>query len=1142
MSYSDLEPLWYKDAVIYQLHVKSFFDSNDDGYGDFQGLMQKLDYLQELGVDTIWLLPFYPSPLRDDGYDIADYEGINPVYGDRKDFRNFVREAHRRGLKVITELVINHTSDQHPWFDASRRAPAGSSKRDFYVWSDTDKKYEDARIIFLDSEKSNWTWDPIAKAYYWHRFFFHQPDLNFDNPNVRRAIIKIMKFWLDLGVDGMRLDAIPYLIEREGTNCENLPDTHAVLKDMRKVLDEEYPNRIFLAEANQWPTDVIQYFGNSDECHMAFHFPVMPRIYLAVHQEDRHPITEILRQTPDIPYDCQWAMFLRNHDELTLEMVTDDERDYMYNAYAHDPMMRINLGIRRRLAPLLDYSRDKIKLLNSILFSMPGTPIVYYGDEIGMGENIFLGDRHGVRTPMQWNGDRNAGFSKALFAKLYSAPIMDPVTGYQAINVEAQNLDPSSLLNWMRSVIKLRKQHKVFGRGMIELLYPENRKILAYTRDFEGETVLCVSNLSRHPQSVSLDLSKFAGVTPIEMFGLVPFHPITEHKYTITLSGHSFFWLQLTTQKTSPFAESATPAPAKQPEVQNIHIVDSVSSINKLVTGPFRKVLETRILPNFVSNQRWFGKKSKSVLVTKINDWIDLTGATGLQSGMMVLELDFGDGEVDLYTLFLALEIETTDAESTAASGKTGATSGKPNATSGTSKPSVTVIAEVSDKEHKAILSDALDHEKFNEALLSYITEDKRIRGHVGFVESYKLPAFDGIEAKGEVVSPIKRVESEQSNSSIIYGNRFILKLFRHLEPGINPDYEIARYLTETSPYSQVPQAAGVLGYTNPRLATLYTLGLLQEYVQNQGDAWTYTIAEFRRYYERCSTKAPLLTKMTPPAVPLSELVNVEPPEEVFELLGVYIKDAAKLGARTAELHIALGKPSDLTAFQPEEITRNELIDISATMRYDVVKVFKLLEQRVRTADADLSRSIKSLLLFRPKVVDLLDRLATINQELIKIRCHGDYHLGQVLYSGGDFYILDFEGEPSKPLQQRVAKQTPLKDVAGMVRSFSYATYASLFLFTHNRSEDLEAFLPWAKALEAWSSASFLKGYLQAMEGSNLVPSDRGEFFRALLPFVIDKAFYEIFYEVNNRPDWLRVPVSSVLEYLKAGAFYTEDF
>jgi maltose alpha-D-glucosyltransferase/alpha-amylase len=1122
VSYSETDPLWYKDAVIYQLHVKSFFDSNDDGYGDFQGLMQKLDYVQELGVDTIWLLPFYPSPLRDDGYDIADYEGINPVYGDRKDFRNFVREAHRRGLKVITELVINHTSDQHPWFDASRRAPAGSSKRDYYVWSDTDKKYEEVRIIFTDSEKSNWTWDPIAKQYYWHRFFYHQPDLNFDNPNVRRAIIKIMKFWLDLGVDGMRLDAIPYLIEREGTNCENLPDTHTVLKEMRKVLDEEYPGRIFLAEANQWPTDVIQYFGDSDECHMAFHFPVMPRLYLAVHQEDRHPITEILRQTPDIPMDCQWAMFLRNHDELTLEMVTDDERDYMYNAYAHDPQMRINVGIRRRLAPLLDYSRDKIKLLNSILFSMPGTPIVYYGDEIGMGENIFLGDRHGVRTPMQWNGDRNAGFSKALFAKLYSAPIMDPVTGFQAINVEAQVLDPSSLLNWMRSVIKLRKQHKVFGRGTIELLYPENRKILAYTRSFEDETILVVANLSRHPQSVSLDLPNHIGVTPIEMFGLVPFHPITEEKYTLTLAGHSFYWLQLTTQKISPFAEAA-PVPLKGVESQNIYVVDSVSTINGVFSGPFRKILENRILPQFIKGQRWFGKKSKTVSSTKIIDWIDLSLATGLQSGMLVVEIHYDDGEMDLYTFFVAVEIQDPDAEPS-------------------TKAAPVIIAELADNHKKAFLVDALDNEKFNAALLTYISEDKRIRGQVGFVESYKLPAYDVVTAKQEAASPVKRVESEQSNSSIIYGNRFILKLFRHLEPGINPDYEITRYLTESSPFSQVPAAAGVIGYTNPRTASLYTLGLLQEYVQNQGDAWTYTIAEFRRYYERCSTKAPLLAKMTPPAVPLSELINLEVPEEVFELLGVYIKDAAKLGARTAEMHIALGKPTDLTAFQPEPMTRNELIDVSANMRYDVVRVFKLLEQRVRIAEPDLALSIKSLLLYRPKVVDLLDRLATINQELVKIRCHGDYHLGQILYSGGDFYILDFEGEPSKPLQQRVSKQTPLKDVAGMVRSFSYATYASLFLFTHNRAEDLAAFLPWAKACEAWSSASFLKGYLAAMEGSNLVPTDRGEFFRALLPFMLDKAFYEIFYEVNNRPDWLRVPVNSVLEYLKAGAFYSEEY
>ncbi|MEB3244795.1 MAG: maltose alpha-D-glucosyltransferase [Vampirovibrionales bacterium] len=543
------EPLWYKDAVIYQLHIKAFFDSNNDGYGDFPGLIQKLDYIKDLGVDCIWLLPFYPSPLKDDGYDIADYTNIHPRYGTRKHFKQFLAEAHRRNLKVITELVVNHTSDQHPWFQAARRAPRGSVKRDYYVWSDSEDKYSDTRIIFTDTETSNWTWDPVAKAYYWHRFFSHQPDLNFDNPQVSKAVVRWMKFWFDMGVDGLRLDAVPYLIEREGTNCENLPETHALLKAWRKELDASYENRLFLAEANQWPADVRAYFGDGDECHMAFHFPVMPRLYMALHQESSQPIIDIINQTPDIPEQCQWAIFLRNHDELTLEMVTDEERDYLYNAYAQEPRMRLNVGIRRRLAPLLQHSRRRIELMNSLLMSLPGTPIIYYGDEIGMGDNIFLGDRDGVRTPMQWNGDRNGGFSKAEYARLYLPAILDPIYGFQAVNVEVQEIDSSSLLNWMRRLILLRKQYQVFGRGTMQFIACDNAHILAFIRQYQGETVLVVANLSRFSQQGSLELSAFEGATPFEMFGWSAFKPIEAIPYVFTLSPHAFYWLKLCPQQ-----------------------------------------------------------------------------------------------------------------------------------------------------------------------------------------------------------------------------------------------------------------------------------------------------------------------------------------------------------------------------------------------------------------------------------------------------------------------------------------------------------------------------------------------------------------------------------------------------------------
>src|ERR1700734_2909109 len=546
------DPLWYKDAVIYQLNGKAFLDSNDDAIGDFAGLTAKLGYIRDLGVNTIWLMPFYPSPLKDDGYDIADYENIHPQFGTLDDFRTMLREAHRLGLKVVTELIINHTSDQHPWFQAARRAPPGSPERDFYVWSDTDQKYLGTRIIFLDTESSNWTFDPVAKAYYWHRFFSHQPDLNFDNPQVMSAVREIMRFWLDIGVDGFRLDAIPYLVEREGTNNENLRETHDVIRKLRAAIDANYKNRFLLAEANQWPEDVREYFGDGDECHMAYHFPLMPRIYMSIAQEDRYPITEIMQQTPDIPDSCQWAIFLRNHDELTLEMVTSKERDYMYTTYASDLQARINLGIRRRLAPLMENDKDRIKLMNSLLLSMPGSPILYYGDEIGMGDNFFIGDRNGVRTPMQWSPDRNAGFSRADPQRLYLPPIMDSVYGYEAVNVEAQTRDRASLLNWMKRMLQIRKTSHAFGRGTLQFVRPGNRKVLVYIRQFGDDTILCVANLARSAQPVEINLAAHKGAVPIELLGQTPFPPIGELPYLLTLAGYGFYWVLLSRDAPAP--------------------------------------------------------------------------------------------------------------------------------------------------------------------------------------------------------------------------------------------------------------------------------------------------------------------------------------------------------------------------------------------------------------------------------------------------------------------------------------------------------------------------------------------------------------------------------------------------------------
>lgn len=536
--------LWYKDAIFYELHVKAFYDSNNDGVGDFRGLTEKLDYLQDLGIDCLWVLPFYPSPLRDDGYDIADYYSVHPSYGTLADFKAFLKAAHHRDIRVITDLVMNHTSDQHPWFQEARKSPT-SRYRNYYVWSKTHQRYTDARIIFTDTEKSNWTWDNEAEMYFWHRFFSHQPDLNYDYPPVHRSMMKMIRYWLDMGIDGFRLDAVPYLYEREGTNCENLPETHAFLKKVRRDVEQKYPGRVLLCEANQWPQDVREYFGDGDECHMAFNFPVMPRLFMAIRREDRLPVVDIIRQTPGIPANCQWGLFLRNHDELTLEMVTDEERDYMYHEFATDPRMKLNLGIRRRLAPLLGNGRRQMELMTSLLFTLPGSPILYYGDELGMGDNIYLGDRNGVRTPMQWTGDRNAGFSRADTAALYSPIIMDPVYGYQAVNVEAQLRSPSSLLNWTKRMIRIRKKYPVFGRGSIEFLYPENRKVLAFLRSDGTQTVLVVANLSRFSQPVELDLKRYQGMRLVELIGETPFPIIREEPYFLSLGPHGFYWFRV---------------------------------------------------------------------------------------------------------------------------------------------------------------------------------------------------------------------------------------------------------------------------------------------------------------------------------------------------------------------------------------------------------------------------------------------------------------------------------------------------------------------------------------------------------------------------------------------------------------------
>jgi maltose alpha-D-glucosyltransferase/alpha-amylase len=1099
------DPQWYKDAIIYEVHVKAFQDSNADGIGDFAGLIQRLDYIQDLGVTAVWLLPFYPSPLRDDGYDIADYYNIHPDYGTLRDFRQFVRQAHRRGIRVITELVINHTSDQHPWFQRARQAPPGSPDRDFYVWSDTDDKFTDARIIFTDTEKSNWTWDPVAKAYYWHRFFSHQPDLNFDNRRVRREVVKALRFWLDMGVDGLRLDAVPYLIEREGTNCENLPETHQVLKDLRRELDKNYQDRMLLAEANQWPADVLPYFGDADECHMAFHFPLMPRIFMAVRQEDRHPITEILRQTPAIPDDCQWALFLRNHDELTLEMVTSEERDDMYKEYAADPKMRINIGIRRRLAALMEFNRRRIDLLNSLLFSLPGTPVIYYGDEIGMGDNIYLGDRNGVRTPMQWTGDRNAGFSRADPAKLYSPVVVDPLSAFQAVNVEAQQRNASSLLNFMKRMIALRKRHKTFGRGSIEFLQPLNRKVLAYIRSYGDEVILCVANLSRFVQPAELDLSALAGMTPVEMIGHTEFPRIGELPYFVTLGPHAFYWFSLQRVPERITAQSA-PEPQREAGEQIPRV--TVSTVwDSLWDGPERAVLERKILQPYLTKQRWFAGKARQIKSSRVVDWSLIHEADPL-AFLVFVSVSFEEGDAELYLLPLAVSTGQTATELQQSSG-------------------LGVLAVLSGPAGEAILHDALASDAVAEHLLRAVEAGREWPAQTAHIEAQATPALAELLAQPNPSSKITRGAGGTSNSFVYFGNRVLLKLFRKLEAGNNPDIEIGRHLSEHTSFSRIPRVGGSIHY-HPTHCEPVAVAMIQELVANEGSGWDHALQAVGRYLE--TAKSQTLQKEWPAASRKSLLQRAaaEPPRELQEMIGSYLEAAGILGQRTAEMHLALADGTHDSAFSPERFSKGDQLALHRGMAQEVRLAMKELNRNCAQLPDNLQATAQLVLESRDDVTGQVKALADVPLRASKIRCHGDYHLGQVLRREGDFVILDFEGEPAKTIAQRRRKACPLKDVAGMVRSFDYAAYTGLLDMAQDDPEELARLAPYVSAWCEWTSAAFVRSYLSTAKDANFLPGDQNELAQWLDGFILEKACYELVYELNNRPTWVRIPLVSI--------------
>ena len=1100
------DPLWYKDAIIYELHVKAFADANNDGIGDFQGLMGKLDYLQELGVTCIWLLPFFSSPQRDDGYDIADYLTVHPSYGTLEDFQIFLQAAHERGLQVMIELVVNHTSDQHAWFQRARLAPPDSPERDYYVWSDTDEKYQDARIIFTDTEKSNWTWDPVAKAYYWHRFFSHQPDLNYDSPLVMQEVLDIMRFWLDMGVDALRIDAIPYLVERDGTSCENLPETHAVMKKIRAEIDAHYEGRVILAEANQWPADVRPYFGDGDECHMAFHFPLMPRMYMALRQEDRLPITEIMAQTPAIPDSCQWGLFLRNHDELTLEMVSEEERDYMYLAYSADPRMRINIGIRRRLAPLLDNNRRRIELLNSLLFSFPGTPILYYGDEIGMGDNIYLGDRNGVRTPMQWTGDRNAGFSRAVPAKLYSPVVMDPIWGYEAINVEAQQIDSSSLLNWMRNLIALRKLFRVFGRGALKFLHPSNRKVLAYVREDGDEIVLCVANLSRFAQPAQLDLSEYDGMVPVEMLGYVEFPSISKQPYAVTLAPYGFLWLEL-----HPATDTA--------EIQSgdaALLVADVSDWKSLFEGANLRKLEQAILPAYIPRQRWFGNKSSSIVSTHLADWGKMDGAGAM---LCLVQVEYDTGKADRYLLPLAIAFGA--AAQTLRDSAAGS-----------------IMSTVQSPTGEGVLYDATYDASACQALLDVISKATGFTTQHGTVQGTPSSALSNMVSsspkKANVPLAARRSLAEQSNTSIFFGDRLIMKLFRHPEPGLNPDCEIGRFLTEESRFSNIPLFCGSIEYSQ-ELEEPTTLAMLQGLVANQGDGWKWMLEELERYYESYVNVSIPADELTKSSTYAEDISTARASDFARDHLGVALDAAAVLGRRTAEMHLALASSKTNEAFSPEPLSASYLEALQMSINTQAMQAYELLKKTMSVLADDTVEMAALLLSRRTRVLGGLGVAAVSNLDGQRTRIHGDYHLGQVLRVKTDFVILDFEGEPARSLQARRAKHSPLKDVAGMLRSFNYAAWAALMKYSSRRPDDHARLEPWARLWDQSTSAEFLHAYCGSLAGSELIPSDPTAFRGLLNLYLLEKAFYELVYELNSRPDWVKIPLTGIASLLQDG-------
>ncbi len=1079
---------WYKDAIIYELHIKAFKDGNGDGIGDFEGLIQQLDYLQDLGVTAIWVLPFYPSPLRDDGYDIADYYSINPAYGNIEQFKTFLNEAHQRNLKVITELVINHTSDQHPWFQRARRAPKDSPERNYYVWTDNPEQYKDVRIIFQDFEASNWTWDAVAGQYFWHRFFHHQPDLNYDNPLVQEEVFKIIDYWCAMGVDGFRLDAVPYLYERENTNSENLPETHVYLKKLRAHVDQNFPGTVLLAEANMWPEDSASYFGDGDECQMNYHFPVMPRMFMSLQMEDRYPLTDIFDQTPAIPETCQWAIFLRNHDELTLEMVTDEERDYMYKAYAKDPKAKINLGIRHRLAPLMENNRKKIELMNVLLFSLAGTPVIYYGDEIGMGDNVYLGDRDGVRTPMQWSSDRNGGFSLANPQKLYLPLILDAAYNFESLNVDELNRNPSSLLWFMKHLINVRKKYKAFSRGDLIFLNISNPKVLVFTRTWQDQSILVLVNLSRYAQPAELDLSAFKGYTPVDIFSKNKFPIIKDTPYFFTPGPYDCYWFELKNASSEVIDHSTLPV------IRLDHLYD-------LLKEEKREQFVNEVAANYLSGTKWFTALGRDIYNIQVKDFFKINMAP-YDTLLLLLEVNYESGLPETYQLPVSLVTVVT----------------------GTEPPEpAAIICRVNMGEEELLMADAFYLPAYHQLLFTNLVQKNRIdQGNKSLVYCVEadMPAQEMVttDLKSKVL-PV-----EDFNTSIGINNQYFLKMYRHVERSLNADVELTSYLTKQANFVNVPELLGTIEWQTDR-QNVMVLGMLQPIVEYHGNGRTYMFERLLEFHEhivarQITTSTPITTRLTQP------IMFDTLPDDLKGFIGFNLADGAQLlGSRTGEMHVALAVESDKFDLNPEDFSLHYQRSLYSGLLSLVRASFQNLLKKLDTLPAHLIQDASAVLGKRDEILKILKQIYSKKMDVSRIRIHGNYQLRRVLFTGKDIAILDFGGDPTRSYSDRRIKRSALRDVAGMVRSFYYAAYEGLVLDKKLRPEDIAKHEPF---IDLWIhnvSGYFLNAYMHTAKDSSFIPADANDFEILLQTFLIEKALYSLDYELNHRPEYVIVPL-----------------